>query len=135
MQATLLMRNIRKSTRIKDIGWFAISCLFGFISSIFNCWLCGAVTCFQNTGRYFSKQLVCFIDFNRIVILVVMRTQRPFFKSKPASILSYTAMGVGIAAWSLITYLPFSSIKYWTDSTDDTIDVLPLRLYRCYRNC
>ncbi|MHC1714698.1 MAG: magnesium-translocating P-type ATPase [Acidaminococcaceae bacterium] len=83
---------------------------FGFISSIFD-YLTFAVLLlvFKTPEEIFQSSWFVLSILTELLILVVMRTQRPFFKSKPASILSYTAIGVGIIT-VLIPYLPFSSI-------------------------
>jgi Mg2+-importing ATPase len=44
-----------------------------------------------------------------LLVLLVMRTQKPFFKSKPAPVLLYATIGVGIITL-ILPYLPLQTI-------------------------
>ncbi|MGL5207562.1 MAG: magnesium-translocating P-type ATPase [Acidaminococcaceae bacterium] len=83
---------------------------FGFISSVFDYVTFGVLLLvFETREGVFQSSWFVLSILTELLILVVMRTQRPFFKSKPASLLLYTAIGVGLIT-IIIPYLPISSI-------------------------
>jgi len=80
---------------------------FGLISSIFD-YLTFAVLFigFKVQHGAFQSSWLSFSILTELLILMVMRTQKPFFKSRPAPILLYSSIAVGIVTL-LLPYLPF----------------------------
>jgi Mg2+-importing ATPase len=79
---------------------------FGLISSAFD-YLTFAVLLigFKAQEGLFQSGWFVLSILTELLVLLVMRTRRPFFKSKPAPILLYTTIGVGIVTL-LLPYLP-----------------------------
>jgi P-type Mg2+ transporter len=83
---------------------------FGFISSVFD-YLTFAVLLigFQAKQELFQSGWFILSILTELLVLLVMRTQKPFFKSKPAPILMYATIGVGIITL-ILPYLPLQKI-------------------------
>lgn len=83
---------------------------FGLISSIFD-YLTFAVLfiVFKADQGVFQSSWFTFSIITELLILMVMRTQKPFFKSKPAPILLYSSIAVGVLTL-LVPYLPFHEV-------------------------
>ena len=83
--------------------------VFGFISSAFDYITFGVLLLWFKAGEgLFQSGWFVLSILTELMLLLVMRTQKPFFKSKPAPALLYAT--IGVAALTLILpYLPFSS--------------------------
>lgn len=83
---------------------------FGLISSAFD-YLTFAVLLIGLKAQQDLFQSGWFVlsIITELLILLVMRTQKPFFKSKPAPALLYSSIGVGIITL-LLPYLPLQNI-------------------------
>jgi Mg2+-importing ATPase len=83
---------------------------FGFISSAFD-YLTFVVLLigFNAQQDLFRSSWFVLSVITELLILLVMRTQKPFFKSKPAPILLFGSIGTGIITL-LLPYLPFNNI-------------------------
>lgn len=83
---------------------------FGFISSAFD-YLSFAVLLigFKANEDLFRSGWFVLSILTELLILIVMRTQKPFYKSKPAPILLYSTIGVGIFTL-ILPYLPLQKI-------------------------
>jgi P-type Mg2+ transporter len=85
------------------IGRFMV--VFGVISSLFDLLTFGAL--WLLSARDAEFQTAWFVEslLTEIAILLVMRTRRPFWKSKPSVALMLSVVGVGVVALAL-PYLP-----------------------------
>ncbi|MBC3803184.1 magnesium-translocating P-type ATPase [Acetobacterium fimetarium] len=94
---------------------------FGLISSVFD-YLCFAVLLFGFNAQEELFQSGWFVlsILTELLMLMVARTQRPFYKSKPAPILLYSTIGAGILT-VILPYLPLRNIL-------DFITIPPLTL-------
>lgn len=83
---------------------------FGFLSSVFD-YLTFAVLLliFEAREGIFQSGWFVLSILTELLTLLVMRTQRPFFKSKPAPILTYTSLAVAVLTL-IIPYLTISNI-------------------------
>ncbi len=83
---------------------------FGLISSFFD-YLTFIVLLYIFKVNEITFQSSWFIlsILTELVVLIIMRTQKPFFRSKPAPILLYSSIGVAVFTL-LIPYLPFHEI-------------------------
>ena len=83
---------------------------FGLISSAFD-YLTFAVLLigFKAQQELFQSGWFILSILTELLVLIVMRTQKPFFKSKPAPILLFSTIGVGIITL-LLPYLPLQMI-------------------------
>ena len=84
--------------------------VFGFISSAFDYITFGVLLLwFKAAEELFQSGWFVLSILTELMLLLVMRTQNPFFRSKPAPALLYAT--IGIAALTLVLpYLPLSSI-------------------------
>lgn len=83
---------------------------FGLISSIFDYLTFGVLLIgFKADQELFQSSWFVLSIITELMVLMVMRTQKPFFKSRPAPILLYSTIGVGIVT-ILIAYLPINKI-------------------------
>ncbi|TJX13931.1 magnesium-translocating P-type ATPase [Tissierella creatinini] len=94
-----------RSWNIKLIRDFMIT--FGFISSAFD-FMAFAVLLilFKASEAVFQGSWFTISVLTELLILMVMRTQRPFFKSKPAPMLMYSSIFVCVFTLAL-PFLPF----------------------------
>lgn len=94
---------------IKFIKKFMIT--FGLISSIFD-YLTFALLfiMFKADKGIFRSGWFTFSILTELVVLLIMRTQKPFFKSKPAPLLLYSAATVGAITLILPYITPVSKI-------------------------
>lgn len=82
--------------------------IFGLISSCFDYLTFGVLLlAFRANETLFHSSWFVLSVMTELVILLIMRTQKPFFKSKPAPILIYSTIGVAIVTM-LLTILPFN---------------------------
>lgn len=84
--------------------------IFGIISSLFD-YIAFAVLLlvFKADQMLFQTSWFLLSIITELLILMIMRTQRPFFKSKPSPMLLYSTIAVGIVT-ILIIYLPINNI-------------------------
>ena len=84
--------------------------IFGLISSVFD-YLAFAILFigFRADQATFQSSWFTFSILTELLILMVMRTQKPFFRSKPAPILLYSSIAVAIIAFAL-PYVPFRGL-------------------------
>ena len=84
--------------------------LFGLISSVFDLLTFGALLwIFQAAPEEFRTGWFLESLLTELVIALVVRTRRPFFRSRPGNLLLITT-GLVIAIALALPYLPFSSI-------------------------
>lgn len=83
---------------------------FGFISSVFD-YLTFAVLLvgFRTPQELFQSSWFILSIITELFTLLVMRTKRPFFKSKPAPLLLFSTLGVGCLTL-LIPLLPLEKV-------------------------
>lgn len=83
---------------------------FGFLSSVFD-YLTFAVLLiiFEASEGIFQSGWFVLSILTELLTLLVMRTKRPFFKSRPAPILAFTSLAVAMLTLA-IPYLPISNI-------------------------
>ena len=83
---------------------------FGLISSAFD-YLTFAVLLigFKAQQELFQSSWFMFSILTELLTLVVIRTRKPFFKSKPAPLLLFTTIGVGILT-VLLPFLPLQKV-------------------------
>lgn len=81
--------------------------VFGLVSSVFD-YLTFAVLFLGFNAKHgiFQSSWFTISVLTELLVLLVMRTQKRFYKSKPAPILLYSSIAVGIFTL-LIPYLPF----------------------------
>lgn len=81
--------------------------VFGFISSVFD-YLAFAVLLlvFKTPEEMFQSSWFVVSILTELLILMVMRTRKPFFKSRPAPVMLFTTLAVG-ALTLILPYLPF----------------------------
>ena len=93
---------------IKSIQNFMI--VFGLISSVFD-YLAFAVLLigFKADETLFQSSWFILSIITELMVLLVMRTQKPFFKSKPAPLLLYSTIGAGVITL-ILPYLPLKGI-------------------------
>lgn len=84
--------------------------VFGAISSAFD-YLTFAVLLigFKAEHGTFQSSWFTLSIITELLILMVMRTQKPFFRSKPAPVLLYSSIAVGVFTL-LMPYLPFHGL-------------------------
>ena len=84
--------------------------VFGLISSVFD-YLTFAVLLlgFQTPQELFQSSWFILSILTELLTLLVMRTRRPFFKSRPAPLLLFSTIGVGLLTM-LIPLLPLEKI-------------------------
>lgn len=84
--------------------------IFGLISSVFD-YLAFAILFlgFRADEAAFQSSWFTFSILTELLILMVMRTQQPFYKSRPAPLLLYSVIAVGILSF-VLPYLPFSGL-------------------------
>lgn len=80
---------------------------FGFISSVFD-YITFAVLLigFKAQEEVFQSSWFIVSILTELLILMVMRTQKPFYKSKPVPIMLYTVIFMGVLTL-ILPYLPF----------------------------
>jgi Mg2+-importing ATPase len=80
---------------------------FGFISSVFD-YITFAVLLigFKAQEELFQSSWFTVSILTELLILMVMRTQKPFYKSKPVPIMLFTVIFIGVLTL-LLPYLPF----------------------------
>ncbi len=93
---------------IKLIRNFMFS--FGLISSVFDYLTFGVLLWgFKAPEQLFQSGWFILSIITELLVLIVMRTRKPFFKSKPAPVLLFSTIGVGIVTL-LLPYLPMQTI-------------------------
>ena len=93
---------------IKSIRNFMLT--FGFVSSAFD-YLTFAVLLIglKAQQELFQSAWFIFSIITELLVLLVMRTRKPFFKSKPAPLLLFATLGVGIITL-ILPYLPLQKL-------------------------
>lgn len=93
---------------IRDIRNFMIT--FGFISSVFDYVTFGVLLLWFRAGEgQFQSSWFLVSILTELLVLLVMRTRRPFFQSKPAPLLLLSSIGVGIFS-VILPYLPVKAL-------------------------
>ena len=83
---------------------------FGILSSLFDFLMFGALlTIFHATTRLFQTGWFVESLLTELVVVFVMRTRRPFFKSRPGSLLLSSTVVLIVVAL-VIPYLPFDTV-------------------------
>jgi Mg2+-importing ATPase len=94
--------------KIGYIGRFMVE--FGFLSSVFDFLTFGVlVEVFHAIPEMFRTGWFVESLLTELVIALVVRTRRPFFRSRPGSVLLYSTVAL-IALTLAIPYLPFSGL-------------------------
>ena len=84
--------------------------IFGLISSGFDYIAFGVLLIlFKADEKLFQSSWFILSIITELIVLLIMRTRKPFFKSKPSPLLVYSIIGV-TAITLLIVYLPINSI-------------------------
>lgn len=84
--------------------------VFGFISSLFDYITFGVlILIFKTPEELFQSSWFIVSVLTELLILMVMRTRKPFFKSRPAPIMLFTTLGIGLFTL-VLPYLPFHQI-------------------------
>ena len=93
---------------IKFIRNFMVT--FGLISSAFD-YLTFAVLLagFKADQQLFQSGWFVLSILTELLVMLVMRTQKPFIKSKPAPLLLYSSIGIGLVTL-ILPYLPLQKI-------------------------
>jgi Mg2+-importing ATPase len=93
---------------MRFIGRFMVE--FGAVSSVFDFLTFGAlVVAFQAGPALFRTAWFVESLLTELVIAMVVRTRRPFFRSRPGAVLLWTTVGL-MALTFAIPYLPFASV-------------------------
>jgi Mg2+-importing ATPase len=93
---------------MRFIGRFMVE--FGAVSSVFDFLTFGAlVVAFQAGPALFRTAWFLESLLTELVIAMVVRTRRPFFRSRPGSVLLWTTVGL-MALTFAIPYLPFAGV-------------------------
>ncbi len=100
-----------KKPRKWDIGYVRNSMIvFGLTSSVFDYMTFGVLLLgFRADEKLFQSSWFLLSIFTEIMVLLIMRTKRSFFKSRPAPLLLYSVMGVGLVSLAA-AYLPVNKI-------------------------
>jgi Mg2+-importing ATPase len=91
---------------MRFIGWFMVE--FGLLSSVFDFLMFGALLGVFSAGPvlfrtgWFTESLL-----TELAIAFVVRTRRPFFKSRPGSLLLGLTIGTSVFSFA-IPYMPFA---------------------------
>lgn len=81
--------------------------VFGLVSSVFDYLAFGVLILgFKAQHGIFQSSWFTISVLTELMVLLIMRTHKPFYKSKPAPILLYSSIAVGIFTF-FIPYLPF----------------------------
>ncbi len=97
---------------VRSIRYFMI--IFGLVSSLFDYATFGLLMLLARTAEA-QFQTGWFVEslLSELVIALVVRTRRPFFRSKPGKLLWMITAAVGLATL-LIPYLPFAGVLGFT---------------------
>ena len=109
---TIANDSVDKETVEKPLRWDIhfirdFMFVFGLVSSVFD-YLTFALLFIGFDAKHglFQSSWFTFSVLTELLVLLVMRTQKRFYRSKPAPILLYSSIVVGIITM-LIPYLPF----------------------------
>lgn len=84
--------------------------IFGFISSLFDYIAFGVLLLLFNANeRLFQSSWFMLSIITELMVLLIMRTRKPFIKSKPAPLLLLSIVGMGLTT-VFITYFPIGAI-------------------------
>ena len=83
--------------------------VFGLVSSVFDYLTFGVLFWLNATVEQFRAGWFIESIASAALIVLVVRTRRPFFKSRPSKLLALATLGVVIVA-ALTPYLPFASV-------------------------
>jgi Mg2+-importing ATPase len=93
---------------IRFIGRYMVE--FGVLSSVFDFLMFGVLLgIFRATPEVFRTGWFVESLITELVVALVMRTQRPFFRSRPGTLLLASTLGL-IAFAFAIPYLPFANV-------------------------
>jgi P-type Mg2+ transporter len=91
---------------IRFIGRYMVE--FGVLSSVFDCLTFGALLLvFRATPAIFRTGWFVESLLTELLVALVMRTRRPFFRSRPGRLLLNATIGVIVLALA-VPYLPFA---------------------------
>ena len=86
--------------------------VFGIISSVFDYITFGVLFVgFKVSPEIFRSSWFIFSVITELLILMVMRTQKPFFRSRPSPALLYSSVAVGV----LTVMLPYTPLRQALD--------------------
>ena len=83
--------------------------VFGLVSSVFDYLTFGVLFWLNATVEQFRAGWFIESIASAALIVLVVRTRRPFFKSRPSKLLALATLGVVIVA-ALMPYLPFATV-------------------------
>jgi Mg2+-importing ATPase len=83
--------------------------VFGLVSSVFDYLTFGALIWLSATVQQFRTGWFIESIISATLIVLVVRTRRPFFKSRPSRLLTLATVGVLIVT-VLIPHLPFAGV-------------------------
>jgi Mg2+-importing ATPase len=83
--------------------------VFGLVSSVFDYLTFGALIWLNATTEQFRTGWFIESIVSASLIVLVVRTRRPFFKSRPSHLLAVATLAV-IVVTALIPHLPFASV-------------------------
>lgn len=83
--------------------------VFGVVSSVFDYLTFGALLWLNATVQQFRTGWFIESIISAALIVLVVRTRRPFFRSRPSSLLALATLGTVIVT-VLIPYLPFAAV-------------------------
>ena len=84
--------------------------IFGLISSIFDYLIFYVLfVLFKTNPEIFRSAWFTFSILTELVVLLIMRTRKPFFKSKPAPALLYASLAVAIITFLLPYISPINT--------------------------
>ena len=83
--------------------------VFGLVSSVFDCLTFGALIWLKATVQQFRTGWFIESIVSAALIVLVVRTRRPFFRSRPSKLLALATLGVVIIT-VLIPHLPFAAV-------------------------
>jgi Mg2+-importing ATPase len=83
--------------------------VFGLVSSVFDYLTFGVLFWLNATVEQFRAGWFIESIASAALIVLVVRTRRPFFKSRPSKLLALATLAVVIVA-ALIPYLPFATV-------------------------
>lgn len=83
--------------------------VFGVVSSVFDYLTFGALLWLNATVQQFRTGWFIESIVSAALIVLVVRTRRPFFRSRPSSLLALATLGAVIVT-VLIPYLPFAAV-------------------------
>jgi Mg2+-importing ATPase len=87
--------------------------IFGLVSSVFDYATFGLLLVVRATEQQFQTGWFIESLLTELVIALVVRTQRPFFRSRPGKLLWTSTLAVSLVTLA-VPYLPFGSLLGFT---------------------